>query len=250
MKIWTIVITALGLASALLLIGFVDKDESRTVCHNVIITIDNQLNNHFVDNNDVRSMITNGNTEVLEGSSFNDLKVRTLEKRLVANSYVETAEIFRDLKGNLLVNVALRRPQARIVQSNGPDAYISEDGTILPVSDKFSSRVLLISGAMANTLTTSHNVVEAGHEKIFELIKYINADEFWRAQIAQIEVVKEDEIKLLPQVTKQYIEFGDLNNIEDKFERLGVFYSQILPAKGWNSYSRVNVKYKNQIICE
>ncbi len=250
MKIWTIVLTTIGIASAMLLIGFADKDDSRAVCNNVIISIDNQLDNHFVDNNDVRSMITNGNTEILEGTSFGDLKVRTLENRLLANRYVETAEIFRDLKGNLLVNVALRRPQARVVQANGPDAYISEDGTILPVSDKFSSRVLLISGAVSQELATSENVVSSGYDKIFELIKFINANEFWRAQIAQVEVIKEDEIKLHPQVTKQYIEFGDLNNIEDKFERLGVFYSQILPAKGWNSYSRVNVKYKNQIICE
>lgn len=250
MKIWPIVVSVLGISAALLLIGFVDKDNNRTVCNNVVISIDNQLDNHFVDNNDVRDLITNNNTEALEGTSFDQLKIRTLENRLLSNNYVETAQIFRDLKGNLLVNVALRRPQARIIQSDGPDAYVAEDGVILPVSDKFSSRVLLISGKGAKDLTTSENIEESGNEKLFELIKYINTNEFWKAQIAQVILETNDEVKLLPQVTKQYIEFGDLNNIEDKFNRLEVFYNQILPSKGWNSYSRVNVKYKNQIICE
>ena len=250
MKIWPIIISVLGIGAALLLIGFVEKDNNRTVCKNVVISIDNQRDNHFIDNNDVRDLMTNNNTEVLEGTSFNELKVRTLENRLLANNYVETAEIFRDLKGNLLVSVSLRRPQARIVQSDGPDAYIAEDGMVLPVSDKFSSRVLLISGKGAKKITTSESIQGAGQDQLFALLKHINSNDFWKAQIAQVILEENNEVKLLPQVTKQYIEFGDLSDIEDKFNRLEVFYNQILPSKGWNTYSRVNVKYKNQIICE
>ena len=37
-------------------------------------------------------------------------------------------------------------PIARIIQNYGPNGYIASDGTIMPVSDKFSSRVVLISG--------------------------------------------------------------------------------------------------------
>ena len=34
------------------------------------------------------------------------------------------------------------RPIARIVRNDGPDGYIAEDGTIMPVSEKFTSRVV------------------------------------------------------------------------------------------------------------
>lgn len=169
---------------------------------------------------------------------------------MLENTYIESTEIYRDLKGTLTVNVLLRRPQARVVQADGPDAYIAEDGTILPVSGKFSSRVILLSGSGSKDIVESGNINQSVHEEIFEVVEFINADDFWKAQIAQIVLEKNGEIKLLPQVTKQVIEFGEPDNVEDKFRRLNVFYTQILPRKGWNSYERVNVKYENQIICE
>lgn len=250
MKIWSVIIAVIGVSAAMLLIAFGEKGDNRSVCNKVVITIDNQLENHFIDDNDVRSIITNGLTEPLEGASFGELKIRTLENRLLENNYIESTEIYRDLKGTLSVNVLLRRPQARVVQTDGPDAYIAGDGTILPVSGKFTSRVILISGPGSKEIVESGNVTSSPYKPIHDLVQFINADEFWRAQIAQIVLEKDGELKLLPQVTKQVIEFGEPDNIEDKFRRLNVFYTQILPRKGWNNYDRVNVKYENQIICE
>ena len=250
MRIWPVLLTVLGITTTMLLIGFVNKGNDRNVCNKVVITIDNQLNNHFIDDNDIMSMLTNGYTEVVEGAPYRDINVRTLENRVSNNSYVQEAEVYRDLKGNLLVNVLLRRPIARVVQHDGPDAYIAEDGAILPVSDKFSSRVLLISGSASKEIGSLDNIYDTDYSQLFELINHINVDNFWKAQIAQVVIQDNGEIKLLPQVTKQYIEFGDLNHIENKFSRLKIFYKEILPRKGWNTYSRVNVKYKNQIICE
>lgn len=250
MRIWPVLLTVLGITTIMLLIGFANKGNDRNVCNKVIITINNQLNNHFIDDNDIMDMITNGFTEVIEGTPYDDINVRTLENRVNNNSYVQEAEVYRDLKGNLLVNVLLRRPIARIVQYDGPDAYIAEDGAILPVSDKFTSRVLLISGSASKEIGSLDNIYDTDYSQLFELINHIYVDNFWKAQIAQVVIQDNGEIKLLPQVTKQYIEFGDLNHIENKFSRLKIFYKEILPRKGWNVYSRVNVKYKNQIICE
>lgn len=250
MKIWPVIFTVLGLTSTLLLIGFANKGNDRGVCNNVVISIENQLNNHFIDDNDIMSMLTNGYTEAIEGAAYSDLNVRTLENRVIENSYVQQAQVFRDLKGNLLVNVKLRRPVARIVQYDGPDAYIAGDGSILPISDKFSSRVLLISGTKSKEIAQLDNIKDTDYAQLFELINHVNVDNFWKAQIAQVVMQDNGEVKLLPQITKQYIEFGDLNHIENKFSRLKIFYKEILPRKGWNVYSRVNVKYKNQIICE
>ena len=57
-------------------------------------------------------------------------------------------------------------------------------------------------------------------------------------------------ITLYPQVTKQYIEFGKPVSIEEKFLKLKVFYKKILPYKGWNHYTRVNIEFQDQIVCE
>ena len=87
-------------------------------------------------------------------------------------------------------------------------------------------------------------------QKIYDLLKYIQRDRFWKAQVAQLDIAEDGEIIIYPQVTKQLVEFGQAENIDSKFERLKIFYKQILPRKGWNLYKRVNLKYKDQIIAE
>jgi cell division protein FtsQ len=86
--------------------------------------------------------------------------------------------------------------------------------------------------------------------ELMELITFINEDEFWNAQITEVVLNSRNDIRLYQQVGKQIIEFGDAFDIEDKFDRISVFYKEILPKKGWNAYDRVSVKFKDQIICE
>jgi len=51
-------------------------------------------------------------------------------------------------------------------------------------------------------------------------------------------------------MTKQLILFGPMDEIEEKFKKLKLFYKEVLPKKGWNTYSSINLKYKNQIVCK
>ena len=67
MRIWPVLLTVLGITTTMLLIGFANKGNDRNVCNKVVITIENQLNNHFIDDNDIMSMLTNGYTEAVEG---------------------------------------------------------------------------------------------------------------------------------------------------------------------------------------
>jgi cell division protein FtsQ len=158
---------------------------------------------------------------------------------------------FGDLKGNLIVNVELRRPIARIVQSDAPDAYIAEDGVIMPVSEKYSSRVILISGSFVKQLLESEDLTKSEEGlQLKEMIEFINEDDFWKAQIAQLDIASNGKITIYPQITAQRVEFGRAENFEAKFKKLMIFYKEILPQRGWTRYERVNLEYEGQIIAE
>jgi cell division protein FtsQ len=86
--------------------------------------------------------------------------------------------------------------------------------------------------------------------ELMDLIEFITKDKFWNAQIIELELNAPDDIRLYQQVGNQIIEFGDVHTIRDKFDRISVYYKEILPKKGWNAYARVSVKYKDQIVCE
>ena len=82
------------------------------------------------------------------------------------------------------------------------------------------------------------------------MIRYIQEDEFWRAQIAQLDISSSGDIRMLPQITGQIVEFGTTDRYDAKFSKLMIFYKKILPQRGWTRYKRVNLEYEGQIIAE
>ena len=85
---------------------------------------------------------------------------------------------------------------------------------------------------------------------LMEVIGTIRGDDFWSAQIAQLNIDSKMHITMLPQVGNERIEFGKPERISQKFNKLMIFYKEILPRMGWNKYSRVNLEYEGQIVAE
>jgi cell division protein FtsQ len=241
---------AVSLLAISFLIAFSERKQGGAICQDIIIELDNLHENHFLDEADVMKLVE-GSGEPIKGMGIDRIDLKSIEKKLKHDKHILDAELFGDLKGNLIVNVELRRPIARIVQSDAPDAYIAEDGVIMPVSEKYSSRVVLVSGPYVKKflededLTTSEEGIQ-----LKKLIEFINDDDFWKAQVAQLDVSSNGKITLYPQVTGQRVEFGTAENFEWKFKKLMIFYKEILPQRGWTRYSRVNLEYEGQIIAE
>jgi cell division protein FtsQ len=237
----------LGIAS---LIAFSERKQGTWICHNIEIELDNENENHFLDEADVLRLVNAGQSTLI-GTTMDRINLKKLENKLKYDRHILNAEIFGDLKGNLVVKVELRRPIARIVRDNAPDAYVAEDGTIMGVSEKYTSRVVLLSGGFTNKLVDAGNMydIEEG-KQIMEMIDFVNDDRFWRSQVAQMNVDNSGDITIYPQITGQRVEFGKPEDIERKFGKLMIFYKEILPAKGWTKYERVNLKYEGQIVAE
>jgi cell division protein FtsQ len=82
---------------------------------------------------------------------------------------------------------------------------------------------------------------------IYRLAKYLNSSEFWRAQIEQVYIGK--EVELVPLAGSHIIVLGNFQDIDEKMNKLFVFYQQGLNKVGWNVYETINLNYKNQIVC-
>jgi cell division protein FtsQ len=231
------------------LIAFAERKQGGAVCKNILVELDNLNENHFLDEADVLQLVE-GSGETIKGIGIDRVNLKQIEKKLKYDKHILDAELFGDLKGNLIVNVELRRPIARIVQNDAPDAYIAEDGVIMPVSEKYTSRVVLISGYVKPLLESEDlNKTEEG-KQLMNMIEYVNADRFWKAQVAQLDIDRSGKINIFPQVTGQRVEFGRPENIETKFKKLMIFYKEILPTRGWTKYERVNLEYEGQVIAE
>ncbi len=239
---------AIGLILVVFLIAFSERKQGGVLCTNVVVELNNLHDNHFLDEADVARLVTK-NAPALRGMAINRIDLKAIEQALLTDSHIRDAELYGDLKGNLVVRVELRRPIARVVQDDAPDAYIAEDGVVMGISDKFSSRVMILSGKGMKPFVEAGDLtkVEEG-QKLMDMMAYILEDPFWTAQVAQMDLNSEGEISIYPQVTGQVVEFGTPDRYEDKLRRLMVFYKEILPQKGWNRYEKVNLTYEGQII--
>ena len=72
---------------------------------------------------------------------------------------------------------------------------------------------------------------------------------FLKAQITALEFDDKDEIIMYPRVGDHKIILGKAQNIEEKFEKLKIFYRHGLEKVGWDRYSHINLKFENQVVC-
>jgi len=233
----------------LVFIGFIEKKSAERKLSGIEVHVKAVSDVYFVDEKDILNALKGEFPLLQTGIAFSEINLHDIEKKVESHPFVKNAEVFGDQKGNLKVEIEQHVPLARISRPKAADGYISKEGLILPTSTHYTSRVLILYGNYAEKILEMKNL-EKGYPELMELIRYINGDPFWSAQITELEIPGKGDIRMYQQVGKQVIEFGEAVDIEEKFKKINLFYEEILPKKGWNTYSRVNIKYKGQIVCE
>ncbi len=234
---------------ALISIAWAEKRQNKIVCNSIRVKIINPEESNFVDEKEIVKLVSGDRAVPLIGNTYDRINLKEIETRAESNKYIQEAEAFKDHKGDLIVDAYVAVPIARIMRPGKPDMYITEKGELIDTSPKYTSRVLLITGDYVNNFSQSIKK-DTTQQKLFDFLEFINNHPFWKAQIAQIDMDKDADLVLYPEVSKQYIQFGSLEDWPAKMFKLKIFYDKILPFKGWNTYSRVNLEYENQIICE
>jgi cell division protein FtsQ len=232
-------------------IGFIEKKSAGRRLAGIEVYVRGISDVYFVDEKDILQTLKSEFPLLEQGTAtaMAEINLHLIEKKVENHPFVKNAEVFSDQKGNIKVEIEQHIPIARISRPRAADGYVSTEGLILPTSSKYTSRVLILYGNYAETLLDTENLEDVAPE-LMDLIRFIHKDPFWRAQITELEIPRKGDIRLHQQVGKQVIEFGDASEIEEKFKKINLFYEEILPNKGWNTYSRINIKYKGQIVCE
>ena len=217
----------------------------------VRVQVINEVDNYFIGDGEVLQLITHDGAQPLRGQTPDSLDLRELETRLLTNPYVQDAQVSRDLTGGVLVRIRQRRPLARLIHPDATDdRYVAEDGRLLPLSSRYTARVLPLAAAPGGPVLSEAFFQDSVGKSYLNLVERLSTDAFWHAQVAQLTIQPGGKVVLWPQVGDQLIEFGYADRISEKLNKLLVFYKQVLPAVGWDQYQRVNVEFRNQIVCQ
>ncbi len=166
-----------------------------------------------------------------------DFNQERLENVLESHPGVKEAEVFISQKGK--VNILIKQKKAIVrIKSNTGDYYLDEFGEAMQLFDDYTSKLVVATGDISIN----------NHVGIYEFVKEISKSDFWSAQITQIHF-DNNEIFLIPRVGSQRINIGSFDNVLEKLDNLYQFYKVAMPVKGWQSYSDINLKFNNQIVC-
>ena len=227
-------------------------DETPRQCSKVEIKIEDENENGFLKTAEVKTLLEKKNLYPLN-KRLDDINTREIENILLKTAFVKTAQCYVTTEGFVNLTLTQRTPIVRVKAENGEDYYIDDNGGVMPNS-QYTSDMIIVTGQLTKQYACKY---------ISILASTIMADDLWRNQIEQINVLKDKTIEIVPRVGDHVINIGMLPNsrfpdkrkekvtefVQKQLHRIELFYKYGLSEAGWNKYSYISVEFANQVIC-
>lgn len=218
-------------------------DDFRTV-------IVNDENNHFLNSEDVEELVTEVHGRPLAEVARGEVNVAEIERELRENPFVKEAEAYTELGGDLVVEMELRKPLARVVFEDGSGFYLDKDYRKLDLSRRYAANTLLLRGLAWEPLLPRDSLLNPQLTEIRKFLEYIDGDRFLRSQVSEVLWEEDGDLVIYPEVGDVRIEFGRPVRIEEKFSNMKLFYEKVLNKVGWDKYRQISLKYRGQVVAE
>jgi cell division protein FtsQ len=239
------IVWALAGVGVIVLLGAAMQQKNHKACEDVKVEIIGAEEHMFIDEKDVRNIIDKDGE--VKGKNMAAIDLRSMEEALEKDPWVKNAELFFDNNGVLNISIEERQPIARVFTKQGTSFYLDTAGYRLPLSDKLSARVPVFTG-----FTSDKKIMAASDSALLgdvvKVAKFIVADSFWMAQVAQIDITSNGNFEMTPVVGDQVIVIGDADDLQEKFDRLFTFYKQAWLQNGINKYEKIDVQFDGQVV--
>jgi cell division protein FtsQ len=204
----------------------------------------------LISEGDVRTAMLRAFDSDLKRYRLDEIDVTRVETLLEDDPFVKNAEVYVDQHNILRIKVEQREPVLRILDNNGNNYYLDENGVKMPPSKNFAARALVATGNISPYQTDFITRKKTSTLKdLFKLAQALKSDEFLSGFIQQIHVTNGGEFVMTPLIGDQQIILGSVKRLDDKFRRLKIFYKEGMPSAGWRKYRSVNLKFNGQIVC-
>ena len=167
-----------------------------------------------------------------------DLDLKKLEVSVNKQQMVQKADVFVSVDGVLKAVVKQKTPVGRVFDETG-SFYIDSEGNKMPLSDNYTARVPLLSG----------EITVVKKEKLSEVLKMIDKDEFLKKNIIGVQVLPNGNLIMANRNYDYQIDFGRTINIEKKFRNYKAFFQKAVLDSTLTKYKTINLKFTKQVVC-
>jgi len=235
-----IILLAVALAAYILFsVSFMGAKTDETICKSIEVVVVDTLKSHFIGKKEIENLLKNSGLSIV-GKKMSEINTDLIEKKLEENRLIKNAECYKTIGGSIKIEIYQKIPVIRIIGNSG-NYYVDNEGGIMPVSDNFTAYLPIATGNIDKEFATT---------KLYNFALFLQDNKYWNSQIGQIHVLPNKDIELTPRVGNFQIILGSLDDdYEENLNKLKLFYDKGLNKVGWNRYSVINLKYKNQVVC-
>lgn len=230
-------------------LGVSAQQRSQTGCSGINVIIADSLKNSLVSKEDVISFL-GGNPGKYLGKQLDEINLKEIEETLDGRSAILKSEAYATKDGFLNIEITQRTPIVRF-----GSVYSDAGGYLFPVREGHSADVPEVDGSIPLKVGGNYRGEARSPEErewvngMIAMISYMERNRREAAGFRKMYVRENGDLVLFPDNgTEQFI-FGKPDDIAGKFRKIRRYYSKIVPEKGAETYSSVNLKYRGQIIC-
>ena len=192
----------------------------------------------FLSNNMVNKLLIQNDSSV-QNQAKSVIDLHRLEEQVLKNPYIEKASLYIGIDGTLNAFIKQKTPIARVITSD-KTYYLDSKGVRIPLSERYSARVPLITG------------IERGKDlrKVIMLLQKMTTDDFLKKEIVGIHFSNSNDCLFTVRSGDYKIAFGALKEMDQKFRKLKAFYNKTFSDSTIQQYKTINIKYHNQVVGE
>ncbi|MGB2528501.1 cell division protein FtsQ/DivIB [Flagellimonas sp. SN16] len=165
------------------------------------------------------------------------LVLNTIEEVILSNDMVKSAQVYLTVNGELISKIVQRKPIGRVEGIS--KFYLDDLGKRMPLSKHHSARVPIITGEITGKTL----------EDAYEILNYINEDDFLRKNVIGIHIEEEGKYQLRFRMENFVVNLGGVDNLNEKFKNFMAFYVKATKDNSLESYAIVSLEYSNQVVC-
>ena len=234
--IQNIILAVLAIA---LVIGILwARDKSRgELCTGVEVEVVNADSTAFVTPQGVLNDLMGQGIKV-KGKRMGDIDASEIEEALRLSPYLENADIVKCQDGRLLIRVSQLVPVFRVFDGNN-SYYVNRAGKHMSASNYYHSDVPVVQGHFTNKFPPT---------RMLPLIDYVESDSLLHSLVTMYIVRDTNNIILVPAISGHVINIGNVSGLDNKFAKLKLFYNEVMPKRGWNTFDTISVKWNHQVV--
>ncbi len=174
----------------------------------------------------------------LVGKRMGDINASEIEEALRLSPYLENADIVKCQDGKVLIRVSQLVPVFRVFDG-GSSYYVNRAGKHMSATNYYHSDVPVVQGHFTRKFPPTH---------LLPLIDYVENDSLLHSLVTMYIVRDTNNIILVPSISGHVVNIGNVSGLENKFAKLKLFYREVMPQRGWNTFDTISVKWNHQVV--